>query len=278
MLIVFSSSCSHDSPHLEEITPDDIYMNSVRVPVDTQNRNINIVDKINNLKHEELAVVLVLTESCDTAAKFFPVLNEVKENVEKRGGSYILIDSKTFFESDDITRKIVTWMRKTFGANVVPTVAVYKYGELVDFFQESSSHEDATALLHMMYRNNIINEFPGYASTIKDLGEQESDSVEKRLQSLRVVDAYDLRGENLSNMNLEKGVYNGTNFSNADLRNTSFDRSTFFNANLCGANINGASLMGIRWKNTICPDGSNSDVNGNSCVKNREMLAHCESY
>ena len=79
-------------------------------------------------------------------------------------------------------------------------------------------------------------------------------------------------------MNLENGVYNGTNFSNADLRNTSFDRSTFFNANLCGANINGASLMGIRWKNTICPDGSNSDVNGNSCVKNREMLAHCESY
>ena len=39
-------------------------------------------------------------------------------------------------------------------------------------------------------------------------------------------------------------------------------------ANLTGANMTGANLDGVRWINTTCPDGTNSDDNGNTCENN----------
>ena len=39
------------------------------------------------------------------------------------------------------------------------------------------------------------------------------------------------------------------------------------NANLKGANISNTDFTGVKWKNTTCPDGTNSDTNdSNSCV------------
>jgi hypothetical protein len=49
----------------------------------------------------------------------------------------------------------------------------------------------------------------------------------------------------------------GTNLIGADLSN----------ANLKGANISNTDFTGVTWKNTTCPDGTNSDTNGSgSCV------------
>ena len=35
-----------------------------------------------------------------------------------------------------------------------------------------------------------------------------------------------------------------------------------------GANLTGADLTGVHWYDTTCPDGTNSDNNGNTCVSN----------
>ncbi|OGM05623.1 hypothetical protein A2125_00410 [Candidatus Woesebacteria bacterium GWB1_43_5] len=61
----------------------------------------------------------------------------------------------------------------------------------------------------------------------------------------------------------------GSNFTNAILNNT------VVNSNLTGANMTNTSLSGVDmstnnlnqviWSNTICPDGTNSDNNGNTC-------------
>ncbi|HEX6338721.1 MAG TPA: pentapeptide repeat-containing protein [Jiangellaceae bacterium] len=51
-----------------------------------------------------------------------------------------------------------------------------------------------------------------------------------------------------------------TDLSGADLR----DADLSF-ANLQGADLTDARIAGIRWSSTICPDGSNSDDNGNTC-------------
>ncbi|GAB3863201.1 hypothetical protein GCM10029963_71260 [Micromonospora andamanensis] len=52
----------------------------------------------------------------------------------------------------------------------------------------------------------------------------------------------------------------------ADLRNAKLDNVDFSNADLTGADLTGASIGGVVWRNTICPDGTNSDDNRHTCA------------
>jgi uncharacterized protein YjbI with pentapeptide repeats len=38
------------------------------------------------------------------------------------------------------------------------------------------------------------------------------------------------------------------------------------NADLTGANLAGANIQKITWSNTTCPDGTNSNADGGTCV------------
>ena len=74
----------------------------------------------------------------------------------------------------------------------------------------------------------------------------------------------------------------GTNLTNAVLKNASFTDTTFRNATFTGANLTGAmftgatlkdaiglntaTLTGVVWTQTICPNGSNSGSAGGTCV------------
>jgi uncharacterized protein YjbI with pentapeptide repeats len=49
----------------------------------------------------------------------------------------------------------------------------------------------------------------------------------------------------------------------ADLAGADFTR-----ANLNGIDLTGAVLTGVTWNDTICPDGTNSDSDGGTCVNN----------
>jgi uncharacterized protein YjbI with pentapeptide repeats len=42
------------------------------------------------------------------------------------------------------------------------------------------------------------------------------------------------------------------------------------NANLTGTDLSQAYITGVIWDNTICPDGTNSDNNGDTCENNLE--------
>ena len=57
--------------------------------------------------------------------------------------------------------------------------------------------------------------------------------------------------------------FSGINFSNFDMSGADLSGS-----NLTGANLIGTNLQSVIWSNTICPDGSNSDDNGNTCENN----------
>lgn len=84
--------------------------------------------------------------------------------------------------------------------------------------------------------------------------------ADKDLSGAYLAGAYmyyvDLTGTNLSNSDLS-GAYlygatvTGTNFTNTDLT---------------GADFSGAVLTDCIWSATICPDGTNSDDNGGSCM------------
>lgn len=90
-------------------------------------------------------------------------------------------------------------------------------------------------------------------------------------------------GADLTNANLTSAILNDAslysanltdaNLTNASLIETYMDSANLTNANLTGANLidavlAGANLTGVVWNNTICPDGTNSDDNGNTCINN----------
>lgn len=91
----------------------------------------------------------------------------------------------------------------------------------------------------------------------------------------------DLSGSNFSNAHLANSNfidenYSNTHWVNADLSTgtqpASFDHTNLSNADFTGANLKGVTglgtttITGVTWSNTTCPDGTNSDNNGNTCI------------
>jgi uncharacterized protein YjbI with pentapeptide repeats len=102
---------------------------------------------------------------------------------------------------------------------------------------------------------------------------------------------------NLSNLNLAGGYFanlnlagadvsnanvSGANFSGANLSGANLSDANFSNTNLSGANLNGANLThtnlkgatglstatltGVIWSKTTCPDNTNSNTDGGTCL------------
>lgn len=58
----------------------------------------------------------------------------------------------------------------------------------------------------------------------------------------------------------------GVNFANSNFTNTKFINTTIQNTDFTGSVMTGANFSGTSWNSTICPDGTNSDNNGNTCI------------
>ena len=72
-----------------------------------------------------------------------------------------------------------------------------------------------------------------------------------------------LRFADLSNANLTYA-----NLGGADLRFADLSDADLSDAYLYGADLSGVDLTGVYWYGTTCPDGTNSDDNGNTCENN----------
>jgi hypothetical protein len=70
----------------------------------------------------------------------------------------------------------------------------------------------------------------------------------------------------LSYANLSSAALETTNLVGADLVGADLAGAFLGFANLSGAALYGADLMGVTWINTTCPDGSNSDSDGGTCI------------
>jgi uncharacterized protein YjbI with pentapeptide repeats len=77
----------------------------------------------------------------------------------------------------------------------------------------------------------------------------------------------DLTNANLSGANLTGVTFTdyGWELGPADLTNTDLTNANLTDANLVDVNLASAILTGVTWSNTICPDGTNSNNNGNTC-------------
>ena len=71
----------------------------------------------------------------------------------------------------------------------------------------------------------------------------------------------DLSGANMKDANLARA-----NLSGANLKGANMIGANLTDAKLAGAELKGANVKDVVWSNTICPDGTNSDANGDTCV------------
>jgi uncharacterized protein YjbI with pentapeptide repeats len=87
-------------------------------------------------------------------------------------------------------------------------------------------------------------------------------------------------GARVSDVDVSGGTFTDADFRGADLRRTSLSalsspvgslpmdlsRADFSDADLTGARFTNANLTDVVWSNTTCPDATNSDANGGTCL------------
>ena len=133
---------------------------------------------------------------------------------------------------------------------------------LQEFYEDSISDVEAERNSSLDELNSMIEAANSLILTLQsdlvvqqDLVVQWQQTAEDNLVDLS---GAGLRGADLSNSDLI-----GANLSNADLTG-----ANLYDADLSNANLNGADLTDVFWIDTTCPDGTNSDNNGNTCENN----------
>lgn len=58
----------------------------------------------------------------------------------------------------------------------------------------------------------------------------------------------------------------GLDLAGVDLSDVYLVDANMTNADLSGADLTGATLIDVIWGNTTCPDGTNSNTDGDTCV------------
>jgi uncharacterized protein YjbI with pentapeptide repeats len=111
-------------------------------------------------------------------------------------------------------------------------------------------------------RANLWNvDLPG-----RDMGGINLDSaaVQSRYSDLLV----DWAGVNLTGAHLWNAAFSEVDLTGANFTGAWLSGVWFKDSNLTGANFTNPADDGfnVRWTNTICPDGTNSDVNGGTCL------------
>jgi len=100
------------------------------------------------------------------------------------------------------------------------------------------------------------------------------------VQGANLTDA-DLTGANLTDalIGADLATGNPADLADADMEGANLSGATVFEVDMTGAflnnaNLTGASgletsdLSGVVWDNTTCPDGMNSNDDGDTCVNN----------
>lgn len=74
---------------------------------------------------------------------------------------------------------------------------------------------------------------------------------------------FDFSRVHLEDANFIKSNLSGVNFTDATITNANFTGASLKNAVILESVVSGENTL---WSNTICPDGTNSDVNNGTCV------------
>lgn len=77
----------------------------------------------------------------------------------------------------------------------------------------------------------------------------------------------DLHDALVGNANLTDATITDSTLTDATLIDSTLTNATLTDDNLDGATgVSRAAVVGVTWSDTTCPDGSNSDSDGDTCV------------
>ena len=154
----------------------------------------------------------------------------------------------------------------------------YRDSLLVSLEGSNTSNDELESMIETA--NNTILTLQSDLAVQQDLVAQWQQTAEDNRANLSGVDLsnahlfyVDLSGANLSGANLYDADLRFANLSGANLFDADLRFAHLFTVDLRGADLRGADLSGaligeVFWYNTTCPDGTNSDDNGNTCVNN----------
>ena len=133
------------------------------------------------------------------------------------------------------------------------TIAIL-LGNISDMEEELEAVDDVIEMYYMMF-----------VQIQNDMNDLESNLMDEINWVNNTVDwAYmDLSGADLSYAYLTDA-----NLYMADLTGADLSYAYLGGADLIGADLTGADLTSVNWVGTTCPDGTNSNDNGNTCVNN----------
>jgi hypothetical protein len=78
----------------------------------------------------------------------------------------------------------------------------------------------------------------------------------------------DAQGAKFTHSDLQMATITHTSLADANLFGTDLKGANLSDSSLSGAVVKYAHLSGITWSNTTCPDGTNSNNDGDTCVNN----------
>lgn len=82
------------------------------------------------------------------------------------------------------------------------------------------------------------------------------------------LDSADFSGAQMVGSQFVEMFLEDDGFSDANLTDASFESSVIVTSNFDGATMTGADLSGVSWQSVGCPDGTQSNDDGNTCINN----------
>lgn len=82
----------------------------------------------------------------------------------------------------------------------------------------------------------------------------------------------DASGATFEGATVAEASFDGTTLVGASFAGAELRRARFVNANLIGADLTDVQFGDVRWANTTCPNGVNSDAAGGTCLGSRNAL------
>ena len=151
-----------------------------------------------------------------------------------------------------------------------PWVMLVKDGEVIDAtfqgwapFGNQWKDLNKNKIYHLLNRNEITKKLGN--SKRPDLKEHLERIITHKGQRVSSVENTNLSNQDMSGFDFTGSILSGSNFENTNFEKADFSNTVIFNSSFLNANLKGAVLDQVYWKNVICPDGSLSDLQDYSC-------------
>lgn len=203
------------------------------------------------LKGKKGFVVFIHAQGCgssDQAASSAALFNLPKNQV--------------FFDKEGkVTGEYVIKIIKTL---LYPIFIYFESGEPKDFYLAVNNSPIKMSLSDFFVRNQIIE---GERSQVRPKRAKKIDleTWKRRVSFLKHWPSANFESQDLSGIRLSRGSLTGANMRNTNLEGADFRNAILTRVDFTGANLSKVNFEGAYFRNTICPDGTQSEDHKNKC-------------